>query len=335
LDDNDEIGYKGLVVGSNSDVSKSKDFETKARKLIEGEFYKAKDECMVSQKFSELNGLKVGDTINIQRSEKDGPYPLKIVGIFEDNTALDGGDAAQYMTKNPVLNRNNEILTGMDTIKAFSNPDSINAVYFLKNPEMLKAFSKELYEKGLPKYYDVKTDETGYNAVVGPVENMAKVTNTFMIVVLILGGIILLLISTLATRERKYEIGVLRAMGMKKAKIAIGFVTEMLVLTFVCLIVGFSASAVATQPIADSLLENQIEIAEQTQANNKTDSISSINPTDQAAAPTALSELKVHLGVDAAIEITLIAILLAIVASIIGVVYITRYEPTKILSERN
>lgn len=54
-----------------------------------------------------------------------------------------------------------------------------------------------------------------YNQIVGPVEGLSSVSSTFLIIVLIFGGISIAVISSIAIRERKYEIGVLRAMGMK------------------------------------------------------------------------------------------------------------------------
>jgi len=50
----------------------------------------------------------------------------------------------------------------------------------------------------------------GYQKVVGPVEGLKKISLTFMIIVLIFGAMILMLLSSIAIRERKYEIGVLR-----------------------------------------------------------------------------------------------------------------------------
>ena len=79
---------------------------------------------------------------------------------------------------------------------------------------------------------------------------------TFMIVVIILGSIILALLSSITIRERKYEIGVLRAMGMKKAK-SRGLISEALMITAVCLVVGLViGSALST---ANTILQNQIE----------------------------------------------------------------------------
>jgi putative ABC transport system permease protein len=334
LDDIDDEGLqvRGYLIGSNNKEI-SDDFKKGARKIIDGKAYAAQNECIISKPFAELNKLKVGDEIGISLW-KGETNKLKVVGIFDDNTMLDGGDAAEYMEKNPLLNRNNEILTGMDTIKEFG-AESVTAKYFLKNPESLKAFTKEVRAKGLPDYYQVNTDKAGYNAVVGPVENMKKVTMTFMIIVLVLGGIILLLVSTMAIRERKYEIGVLRAMGMKKGKVGIGFITEMIVLTLICLGIGLGAATAVSQPIADGLLENQVKIAAEAQNQGIAPDTFTTDPGAAKEALKPLSELTIHLGGDAILQIILIAILLAIVSSIMGVVYITRYEPMKILSERN
>lgn len=51
---------------------------------------------------------------------------------------------------------------------------------------------------------------------------MKKITMVFLIVVLVLGAIILTLLTSILIRERKYEIDVLRAMGMKKGKRCLG-----------------------------------------------------------------------------------------------------------------
>lgn len=67
----------------------------------------------------------------------------------------------------------------------------------------------------------MKTDESSLERMVEPVESLKSLSLTFLIIILILGAVIMLLLSVIAVRERKYEIGVLRAMDMKKKKIFI------------------------------------------------------------------------------------------------------------------
>ena len=151
-----------------------------------------------------------------------------------------------------------------------------------------------------------------------------------MVSVLLLGGSILLLISTMAIRERKYEIGVLRAMGMKKSKVAIGLISEMLIITTVALFIGLCVSSIVAQPVSDKLFAEQLKYAEES---NKTTSISVPSIRDNDEEP--LSELKVGLDSSAVIQIICTSLILSMLASLSGVIRITKYEPIKILTERN
>jgi putative ABC transport system permease protein len=332
------VPIEGKIIATDNPEA-DKDFKNGTRKIIGGEMYKNLNECIVSKQYADLNNLSVGDTIEVDSYYKNDPMPhsLTVTGIYMDNTMLGSNlDVISSME-----NRNNEILTGFDTavnMKMFAEYGRVSAQYFLKDPTLLPAYDKELREKGLADYYKVVTDEAGYKKVVGPVEGLARVTNTFLIVVLILGSIVLILLSTLAIRERKYEIGVLRAMGMKKVKVAFGLLTEMLVITVICLMLGLGVGLAASQPVADSLLTNQIELADE--SNNTYGGVPTSGRT-RFGAPTfstdakPLSELQVNLSADAITQIVLISLVLAGISSVAGIMYITKYEPIKILSERN
>ncbi|MDR0848019.1 MAG: FtsX-like permease family protein [Propionibacteriaceae bacterium] len=328
----DDMIVRGMLIGTNLKTISS-EFEHGQRRIIDGRQFAASGEVIISQQFAELNGLKVGDTIELNRGNDKPLQKMTIVGIYEDNTQKDGGAAADFMGKNPVTNRNNEIIGTIDNAESVGSLGAVSAKFFLKDPAMLADFTKEIQAKGLPNYYDVRTDEAGFNAVVGPVEKMSKVTNAFMVVVLALGGVIVLLMSTLAIRERKYEIGVLRAMGMKKFKLAAGFVTEMLALTALCLVVGFGVGAAVSQPITNSLLQGQIEAAQQTAG--ATSQTMEAGGLPGAAPLTALDKVDISLSAGAVGEIALMAILLAVLASVVSIVSVMRYEPMEILSDRN
>ncbi|ABR50811.1 protein of unknown function DUF214 [Alkaliphilus metalliredigens QYMF] len=332
------VPLKGKIIATDNPEA-DKDFKNSTRKITSGEMYKNLNECIVSQQYADLNNLSVGDTIEVDSYYKNDPmtHSLTITGIYMDNTML--GSNLEVISS--MENRNNEILTGFDTavnMEMFNVHGRVSVQYFLKDPTLLPAYEKELREKGLADYYNVVTDEAGYKKVVGPVEGLAGVTNTFLIVVLIFGSMVLILLSSLAIRERKYEIGVLRAMGMKKAKVAFGLLTEMLVITVICLVLGLGVGLAASQPVADSMLAGQIELAEEN--SNTNGGVPSSGRTG-LGAPTfssdvkPLSELQVNLSADAITQIILISLILAGISSVAGIMYITKYEPIKILSERN
>jgi putative ABC transport system permease protein len=81
------------------------------------------------------------------------------------------------------------------------------------------------------------------------------------------------------------------------------------------------------------MLQNQIEAAQSAQNSDVGTSFSfSENNTKDIEA---LKEINVSLSPEAILQVAGIALLLGLLSSAAGLVYILRYEPMKILSERN
>ena len=321
------------------------DFDSGLRAVDEGRMIEADNECLISWEFAGANRLSVGDSITIGGSSmpdlegevQNTYYILTVVGVYDDLTEED----VPGMFASSLMNRRNEILVSFDTLAAPAREGptgaSVSAAYTLKDPSMLASFEAEVRAKGLSGDYAVSTDEDGYNTIVKPVVGMKGVTFTFLIVVLVLGAIILLLLTSIAVRERKYEIGVLRAMGMKKGKVALGLWSELLMITCVCVILGLLAGVIAAQPVSDALLTGQLESINNAANSNRG------GPQMVAmriGAPigqqySALDTLDVSLGADTLLQIIAIALILATVAALAAISRITQYEPIKILMERN
>lgn len=334
---------RAFLTGSSRDYI-NQEFKSGAKKIIDGKKYKKSDECLISDEYAEKNNLSVGDSISIDLMifskddfTTDNQGAFEAPEKFERKTFKISGIYKNFSINSNIMSSEvAEILVDFDTLINLESFDidsefQVFGTFFLKDPEMLDAFTKEIRKKGLSDDMQVLTDEAGYKQVVGPVEGLAKISSTFMVAVLILGCAILLLLSFWAIRERKYEIGVLRAMGMKKIKIAVGLLTETIIITVICLAIGLSVSSVASQPIADSLLAEQVKIAEEIQ--NQNPGMVGINPDKATLSP--LSKVDVNLDMQAVTQIILASLLIAGVSSITGIFYITRYEPMRILSERN
>lgn len=244
--------------------------------------------------------------------------------------------------ENAFNNRRNEILTNFETvIKPMAedyNGIDVSATYYLKSPDQLEAFAAELYGKGLNPIFDVTTDESSYEKIVGPVEGLKSISLAFVIIVLVFGGIIIALLSSIAVRERKYEIGVLRAMGLKKRKVTFGLWMEMLMITCLCLVIGITVGSLVAQPVTDVMLDSQIAAAEEAQNQNNRPQGVMISgrggaPGQSDAKP--LSDIDVSLDFKTFMEIIAIAVLLSSGAVFIATRKITKYEPIKILMERD
>lgn len=322
-----------LTINGGLNSGGLEEFKKGDRKVTDGNMPKKDGEAIVSEDFAKLNNLKVGDTFKVQNPDnpdKYDPLELTISGIYYDGT-----ESQDYGFKHPMMNRKNEIITTFDTLKAYKvktdNDLIVEAKFFLKNPDLLSEFNEEAHKLGLNNLYDISTDSQSYDEIVKPVEGLQKVANIFMILVLCFGGSILILISILGIRERKYEIGVLRAMGMKKGKVALGLIFETLSTIAISLVVGLSIASLSAQSISNVLLKSQIE------AQNQSTSEGMMFRMGGGAAPNVdpITNLNVHLNSEAIVGITLIALLLGAISIGIGIVYIMRFEPRKILSERN
>lgn len=325
-----------------TDPNDMPDFANGLRKMIEGTLYQGKNECIVSSDFADLNQLGVGDTFVVKDTKSKKTIALKVAGIYADATeAKKELPASFFSMEGSYGNRRNEIFVNIDTVSGNFDISglTVNAEYELKSPDLVQDFEKELRDKGLPDAYNVETDEASYNKIVAPVIGLSKISMTFVWVILVVGSMILLLITTMAIRERKYEIGVLRAMGLKKEKISVMFVAETVMITVLCLGLGLGIGNAVSQPVADSLIASQVEaIAGSAKGDMQfSGSISTEESNTSASASNVqpLSEIDVSLTSEASLQIALIALALALLSSATGVIFITKYEPMKILSERN
>lgn len=319
------------VVLGYSDYSLMEDFVTGLREIDEGGFFEVSGECMISREFADLNGLQLGDSLQLQdvNNTEVAPLQLTVCGIYMDITTPqpDGRDWA-------VDNRRNEILTGFSTLEEHSLDGLyVRAVYYLKNPDRATEFERYVRENGLHEVYHVNVDAGSYNRIIKPVENLKGVSAAFLVVILAAGCLILVLLSLLGVRERKYEIGVLRAIGMPKAKVAFGLVCESVCVLAVCLCIGLGVGRLAAQPVTDALMDRQSEAIEQPSQVYYGDNVVSTIGVNETASE--LRELEIVLAPGNIALIVVISLVLGLLTNIAGILCIMRYEPIKILSERN
>jgi putative ABC transport system permease protein len=328
------------------------EFDDGTRVLADGEMPDGLNEVIVSSELAELNDLGIGDTFSATGAlrDPDGGDPkeigyddLTVVGVYDDLTEEYG----QTPVQNAYANTRNQVLTTVDTV--LENHDSeylgveVDATYYLTSPDVLEEFEEEVRAEGLPEDFEVTTDESAYETIVAPVEGLKSISTTFMIVVLALGGVIIALLSSTAIRERKYEIGVLRAMGMKKSRVSLGLWVESLILTATCLVAGLAIGVLVAQPVTDALLAGQVEAAAAAAESSgamgggmlMVGGPGAFGPAGGATDAEPLSELVVGLSPVAIGQIALVAFALATLAGVVAISRITKYEPMKILAERN
>lgn len=298
--------------------------------------------CVINSELAENNDLSVGDTITlVNPNDESLTYDLTITGIYEDNN-----DEANGM--NMFSNSANTIITNTTvTEKISSDDDSINLevtpTFILTSKDVIEKFEEEVKEKGLSEYLKITTNLDQVEESVSSIKNVSTFVTTFLIITLIIGIIVLFVINMINIRERKYEIGVLRTIGMKKSKLALQFILETLIISFVSLLIGCGIGASLSVPTANKLLENEIQSSQNEseeisknfgkgmmdKANQKGDKFVTESSIEQVSDINAVVDFKVVL------ELIGIGIVLTFVSSLSSMISIQRFSPLTILRERS
>lgn len=327
------IGYSSL--------SAMEDFISGKYSITEGEISENLElmACVINSELATLNDINVGDEIIfIDPDKEENTITLTVAGIFEETS--DTTDAMGMFTSSA-----NTIITNVNAINTLSsnNEDiktSLTPTFILTNKEIIEKFEKELEEKGLSEYLQVSTNLEQVENATSTISNVSTFATTFLIITLMIGGVVLFVINMINIRERKYEIGVLRTIGMKKKYLTLQFISELLIVSLVALIIGAGLGAMSSVAISNHLLENEISSANQQKEEvnqnfggkmgdngiNKVSGITNVQAFDSIDAVVDFKVLLQLLG---------IGILLTLISSSAAMISIQKFSPLTILKERS
>lgn len=317
-----------LIGTTNQKISD--DFASGTRKIKEGSMFKKTGEVLIGEKLAKKNHLKVGDTFKVKMIDfaldsKEAPYvAFTISGIFEDHKASGDSDMGY-------LNKDNEVFMSYETFEQWNIADSttgtitVEGSFNLKNPDDVEKLTKEFYEKGMPEYFDLSVNRNAYDKSVAPIIQVADMTMMFSFIIFGAGALIMVVLSFLSIRERKYEIGVLRAMGAKKSSICVMLCVEMCMICIGCAFFALLIANIGAQSIANMML-SKIDVSESIQFGAFFVGSGNVD---------AITNISASLSIESFVMIVFVATCLGLIASACGVFYITKNEPMRILAERN
>ena len=307
--------------------------------------------CIINEELATLNDLSVGDTITLTNpNDESVTYELTITGIYSDNDTE---------SMNMFTNSVNTIITNSNFVQEIAESDtslsaSITPTFILTSEDVIDEFEQELYDKGLDETYSVNTNLDELSSETESIENLSTFALTTLIIILVIGGIVLFIINLINLRERKYEIGVLRTIGMKKTSVIAQFVSELLIVAIISLLLGGAIGSALSVPTANKLLEQEIESSEQAQqninenfgqdmgGNKSSDSSNDSSKSSPSNMPSkGVSNVQKVTSIDAAVDVKVLAELIAIgmlltlVSSLAACISISRFSPLTILKERS
>lgn len=214
---------------------------------------------MIESTLAEQNDLKVGDTFKITNAtDTSVTYKMIVKGIYETSEVADGM-GMNFAFMDPV----NTIYTSYtfaNTMKGSTYKNTADsATYTLAQPKQLTAFVKQANKLIDTDTFELQTNDSLYQQMLKPISNITSFSENIVLLVSVAGTIILALVVMLTIRERKYEIGVLLALGENRFKVIAQFFTELiLVLSLSLVIAGFSGSYVGNI-VGEQLLAQETE----------------------------------------------------------------------------
>lgn len=369
------------LIGYSSEKAMT-DFIDGVSSISDGECFTEGTEnldCIISEELATYNDTQIGDTITLVNPEnEEETYTLKVVGFYSSESS--SSDSMPGFSKGfgGATDPTNQIYLSAaaakkisDASTALSSDDSDSAVYssisgtyVFESVEKYESFEAEARELGLSEEYQISSsDINAYEQSLVPLESLSEIAKYFLIVILIIGAIILVVFNIFSIRERKYEVGVLTAIGMKKQKVAMQFLCEVFVVTFLSVIIGGGIGAVSSVPVTNALLENQITAQSQSAERTEQSFGRPGMPGGDSDMPTPPSGSGDRFGgfgggmpdfgefgqqtaeyvkqIDSATDFTVllklcgIGLLLTLCASGVSVIFIMRYDPLKILANRD
>lgn len=191
--------------------------------------------ALVGSALAEKNSLEVGDTFTAYDTE------ITVVGIYETgNTFQDSNIVMPLASLQTLTDQEGAVSSVVATVDSSDNVTS----------------TVESLETSLGDAADIQSDVARAEESVSSLESIASLALAGVIGATIAGGVIVLLAMVIVIRERRREIGVMKAIGGTHAKVVGQFVIEGMTLTVIGAVVGLALGVAVSGPMTTSLVDS-------------------------------------------------------------------------------
>lgn len=262
--------------------------------------------AVIGKALADKNELKLGDTFKAYSTD------IKVVAIYDA-----GNDFA-----------NNQVIMPLATVQKLSDQvDQLTSITLnvdsIDNISSVSAAAKKVMgDSG-----DVTDSESQVASAVEPLKNIQTISLYSLIGAVFAGAIIILLTMIMIVRERRREIGVIKAIGGSNVTVMGQFVVEAITLTLLGTVVGIGVSVVASAPITSSLVSSSTT---STQAGP-----GGMMMGGDRGAGRALRQSVENIQTNIGWEIILYgigaALLIAIIGSALASIFISKIRPSEVM----
>lgn len=199
--------------------------------------------ALVGKTLAAKNNLSVGSTFTAYSKT------FTVKGIFStDNMFQDSGVIVPLKTLQTLTEQTGAVTTVTATADSSDNVAAVVA-----------SLKSALGDKA-----DITSEQQRAENSVSSLSSISNLATTGVIGATVAAAVIVLLMMTMIVRERRREIGVIKAIGGTNFKVISQFVTEALTLTVVGAIIGIAFGIAASGSITQGLVESQTNNTSQT-----------------------------------------------------------------------
>jgi putative ABC transport system permease protein len=195
----------------------------------------AENVAIVGTSLATKNNLIVGSTFTAYGAT------IKVVGIFDAGNTFS----------------NSQLIMPLNTLQALSaQPNDItSAVVTADSVDSVDSLTSAIKSK-LGAAADVTSSKDQAATAIAPLENIKSISLYSLIGAVVAGAVIIFLTMLMIVRERRREIGVLKAIGASNLKVVGQFMVEAVTLTLLGAVIGIIIGTITAEPITKTLVNN-------------------------------------------------------------------------------
>lgn len=195
-----------------------------------------KDVALVGINLASKNNLKAGSTFTAYGTT------ITVAGIFDAGNTFS----------------NASLVMPLATIQRLSNQpgDISSAIISVDSITNLASTTTAIQNSLGSGTADITNSQTQANNAIQPLSSIKTITLYSLIGALIAGSVIILLVMIMIVRERRREIGVIKAIGASNARVIFQFMTEAVTLTLMGAVIGFGIGVAGSSPVTKLLVNN-------------------------------------------------------------------------------
>jgi len=286
------------------------------------------NDALISEAMAEKNNLSVGSTFTAYNAT------LTVKGIFASSATNENQGA------------NNTVILSLQALQRLSGQSDVvtSAVVTVDSLDNLSATTTKV-KSALGSNADVTSAEEQASNTIEPLNSVKKVATFSLIGAIFAGAVIILLVMIMIVRERKKEIGVVKAIGGSNVRIMSEFMIESLTLAVLGTIIGLLIGVIGGQPVTKMLVDNSTSTTSSTQTMGPNGRTFIVHGDEQPfggtsgfsrrvranGAAQSISNIKAQIGPEILLEGFGAAVLIAVLGSTLAAGMIARVRPSTVM----